>query len=356
MKSRIFNLDWEKFDFRNVEQRKQLAGALQFFLTLPDKFIPPQFANVQAFVNARKELRETMEKIQAFTTTADFPASILPIIEKFHIIPTYDNFYEQIFDVRDFSGSRRDGFTVYNVQSGLTFKKVKVGEKLDVYQMSGDKETCYFDFYGGALGWHRQLFDDADWWSIEDNAIEFRNKAYQHRASVFYALVEAVVNYKSACIATEDPGCDDCTKIARADANAMNLAAQTILLNCVNKGYGINPQTTSFIVLTPIQLRGRVRQALNVMLQAVVGSEKQIDFNFTQITSLMLTNSTTYYVILPKYKMKGGYRMDLTLFSDFDILSYTDTQAAWMRYGGCIGDIDQIECVDSTYVSGGEQR
>jgi hypothetical protein len=42
----------------------------------------------------------------------------------------------------------------------------------------------------------------------------------------------------------------------------------------------------------------------------------------------------------------------LTLFSDFDILSYTDTQAGWQRYGGCIGDIDQVECVDGTIPSG----
>jgi hypothetical protein len=66
----------------------------------------------------------------------------------------------------------------------------------------------------------------------------------------------------------------------------------------------------------------------------------------------MLQNSTRYFVILPKLKLKGGYRMDLTLFSDFDILSYTDVQAGWMRYGGCIGDLDQIECVDASIPSG----
>jgi len=41
-------------------------------------------------------------------------------------------------------------------QSGLTFKKVLTGEKLKVYQMSGDKDYVYFDYYGGALNWHRR--------------------------------------------------------------------------------------------------------------------------------------------------------------------------------------------------------
>jgi len=44
--------------------------------------------------------------------------------------------------------------------------------------------------------------------------------------------------------------------------------------------------------------------------------------------------------------------MDLTMFSDFDLLSYTEVQAGWMRYGGAVGDTDQIECVDLDPISG----
>jgi hypothetical protein len=352
MRSRIFNLDWERFDHRDAEQRKQLSGALQYFLALPDRYIPPSLAKIQAFADAKKEIRELQVKLQEFTTTGDFPASILPLIEKYHIIPQYDNGYEQLFDIRDFSTSKRNGFTVSVVQSGLSFRRVKVGEKLKVYQMSGEKEECYFDFYGGALGWHRMLFDDGDWWTIEDNAIEFRNKAYLERASIFYALIEAVASVKSACIPLTDVDCDDCDAIALIDGNALNLAAQTILVNCANKGYGISPQNISFIVLAPVQMRGRVRRALGYNYQKFPGTEKNIDYSFTQITTMMLQNTNQIFVILPKITLKGGYRMDLTLFSDFDILSYTDTQAGWMRYGGCIGDIDQIECIDMTLPSG----
>lgn len=348
MRSKIFNLDWEKFNYKDPEQAKQLAGALQFFCALPDSFVPQAFAQVQAFTKIRDEIR----KLQAFTTTADFPPSMLPIIEKYHILPAYDNGYEQIFDVRDFSGSGRDGFTVYNVQSGLTFRRVMVGEKLKVYEMSGEKASCFFDYYGGALGWHRMLFEDKDWWTIEDNAIQFRNKAYQFRASVFYALIEAVFAHKSACITLPTMNCNDCTAYARAVACALNQAAATILTNCQNKGYGISPENTEFIVLTPLHMRSVVRQALGVTLQHYAGSERTIDFKFRQITSLMLSDAHRIWVILPKNLLKAGYRMDLTLFSDFDILSYTDTTAGWMRYGGCIGDIEQLECVDGTPPSG----
>ena len=34
--------------------------------------------------------------------------------------------------------------------------------------------------------------------------------------------------------------------------------------------------------------------------------------------------------------------MDLTSFSDFDMLSYSDSQVGWMRHGGAIGDVEQL--------------
>lgn len=353
MKSRIFNLDWTTFDSKSELQRKQLAGALQYFMALPDRFTPPQFDRIAEFKETKQKIREALGRIQEFTTTADFPPSILPIIEKYHVTPAYDNGYEQIFDVRDFSTSKRGGFTVADVQSGLTFGRVKPGQKMDVYQMSGTKAECYFDYYGGGLGWHRQLFEDEDWWTIEDNAIEFRNKAFQSRASVFYQLLEAVVGVKSACLTLSAMSCFDCSNVARMDAEALNQAAINILLNVKDKGYGIGtPDSLGLIVLTPLQMMGRIKQALAVVLQPFAGSEKQINFQFRQITSLMLKDPNRVFVILPKYKLKAGYRMDLTLFSDFDILSYTDTQAGWMRYGGCIGDTDQIECIDMTIPTG----
>lgn len=336
--------NWDKVDFDNPKHRAQLVGALQYFMALPDKFIPEKFEENAQFMAQHKEIRE-LHQAQLFTTTADFPTSILPVIEKFHQAPLYDNGYEAIFDVRDFSGSGRNGFDILDVVSGLTFKKVNPGGKVKVYQMSGTKEHVYFDFYGGALGWHRQLFDDREYWTIEDNAVEFRNKAYQFRASVFYALIEAVGAGANVAWQNPDPATlanTDRTYNANRDAQTINLAAQNIILNCANKGYGISAGNANFIVLVPLQLRGRIRKALGVLLDSFAGSDKHVDYSVSMITTTMLATTNVYYVILPKRRLKAGYRMDLTMFSDFDILSYSDVVAGWQRYGGAIGDTDQI--------------
>jgi hypothetical protein len=346
MNSRLFNLDWEVFNYKDPEQRKQLAGAMQYFAALPNKYIPSKFNGVQEFQAAHKAIQE-------FTLYSDgYPnEKAIDVVEKFHIVQDYDNGYEQVFDVRDFSGTKASGFDVAGIASGLTFREVKEGEKLKVYEAAGDKYRCYFCYYGAALGWHRRLFEDGDWWTIEDNAIEFRNKAYSFRASVFYALLESAADAVGCCSVVNND-CSDCSADARSIADSINFAAMSILLNVANRGYNLNPQTTEFIVLTPLQLRGRVRQAMGVANQAFNESPRIVDYNFRVITSMMLTNATRVMVILPKRTIKAGYRMDLTLFDDFDILSYTDTVAGWMRYGGCIGDLDQIACIEFTATSG----
>jgi hypothetical protein len=350
MRSRIFNPDiWGNFNYRDPEHKRFLLGAMQHFCALPNKDIPPQFAKIQEFVKAHGEIQRAA--FQAFTLPSDFPEKPTQVIEKYHALIDYDQGYEQIFNIRDMTGTTESGFDVLDVESGLTFRSVKPGEKVKVYQMSGDKYRCFFNYYGGALGWHRQLFDDREYWTIEDNAIEFRNKAYSYRAEVFYTLLQAAASLKGCC-AYIPADCDDCDAEARAIATNLNFAATTILDNCKDKGYGLNPATTGFIVLTPLNLRGKVRYALGQRMQAFADSERLIDYNFTQVTTMMGGLDNHIMVILPKRKILGAYRMDLTLFDDFDILSYTDTVAGWMRYGGCIGDLDQIECIEFPVDSG----
>ena len=351
MRSKIFNLNWEDFDLKDAESRKQIAGALQHYMAIPDSFIPSRLAKVKEFVKKHEEFKNV--QLQSFGIPSNFPTyeKAIDVVRKFHVLPAYDNGYEQIFDVLNFAGTKASGFDVMDMASGLTFREVKVGEKLKVYQMAGAKERCYFSFYGGALGWHRSLFEDQEYWLAENNAIEFRNKAYGHRAGVFYGLLEAAADLKGCC-STIAADCDDCQADAVMIANSINYAAQTILTNTINKGYGLDPATTQFVVLAPIQLRGRVRQALGIRTQHFADSERTIDYSFAHITSLMLTNANRIMVILPKQKILAGYRMDLTLFDDFDILSYTDTIAGWMRYGGCMGDLDQIECIEFDATSG----
>lgn len=355
--------DWNKYDHSDPDQRKKLLKALQFFVSLPNKYVPEKLKDSKKFLKKHGIIQSALRyqaengrmpspvELQAFATPGDFPASVIDVIQKFHAVMNYDNGYEQIFDIHNAENSKKPGFSISNVTSGMTFNQILPGQKVHVEQMRGTRAFVYYHYYAGALGWHKQLFDDEEWWMIEDNAIEFTNKAYYERARVFYALLEAGMDAKT-CIALEDQGCDDCNEYYIAVAEAINRAAVTILNAVQNKGYGVSPTGTQFIVLTPLQQMDRVRKALNINLQPFQGSPKQVNFNFRPITTMMVNNTGRIGVFLPKIRLKGGYRMDLTVFNSFDMLSYTEAAAGWLRFGGAIGDLDQIECIDMTATSG----
>ena len=156
--------NWNKYDHTDPEHRKQLLSALQFFVALPNKFIPEMMKTsdkfkkkhaiiqaAQSFQNANGRMPTPLE-MQAFTTPGDFPAPIIDVIQKFHAVMNYDNGYEQIFDIHNAENSKKPGFSISNVTSGMTFSQMLPGEKVQVHNMSGDRVFVYYHYYAGALG------------------------------------------------------------------------------------------------------------------------------------------------------------------------------------------------------------
>ncbi len=306
------------------------------------------FAAVQYFATERPkaEAERYKKALQAFGSAGDFPTAANQILEKFHALPSFDAGYEEIFDIRDFTGTTESGFDILDVEDGLTFAKVALGDKAHIFKMAGSKVSVEFDIYGGGLGWDRKLIDDKKYWTLEDNAVAFVNKAAEHKAACFYALIEAIGAGQNITWQDPDPAAlanTDALYTANKDAQTLNKAAETILLNIKDKGYGVTPANATFVVLTPIQIVGRLNKALGLLLQGFAGSPNQVGYKFRLIPTTMLATTTVYYVAIPKIKAKGGNRMNLTIFNKFDEEAYADIAVGWMRYGGAIGDTEQFQ-------------
>jgi len=325
----------------NPKVSHALRGALNRFLVEPNS--TPYKAAAQAFANTGDVNTARSALIQAFGTSGDFPTSVLEVLDKYRLTTYFDTGYEQIFDMMDMRGSNRNGFDILDVDSGLTFAKVPVGQKAQIYKMSGTKAHVTLDQYGGGLGWSRLLFDDKEYWTIEDNAIFFRNKAYSSKAQNFYTLldnVDATYDLAWQAVTGSIPDTNE-NYVPIRDINTINKACENILIRLKDLGMGITP-ASEFIILTPIQLVGRIRRALGMVQQPFAGSTTQLNYNVRPIYTMMTESSTEYYVVFPKHKIKGAIRQDLTIFSDFDIESYTDIAVGWQRYGGAIGETKQI--------------
>lgn len=326
--SKIFK-DFSKVDFSTKEGRDKVFAAVQYFATEKPK---SDAARYQA-------------AIQAFGGPGDFPAVANQILEKFHAVPSYDTGFEEIFDIRDFTGTNESGFDILDVEDGLVFAKVALGDKALIFKMAGSKVSVAFDMYGGGLGWSRMLIDDKKYWALEDNAVAFVNKAAENKAAAFYALIEAIAAAQNIAIQAGDDALATGTLgwTASRDAATMNLAATTILLNVADKGYGVTAANAQFKVLAPLQLIGRLNRALGSVTPFFAGAPSQVAYKFSLIPTTMLTAVDKYYVILPKIKAKGGDRMKLQIFNKFDEEAYADIAVGWMRYGGAIGDQEQFQ-------------
>jgi hypothetical protein len=327
-KGKIVN--WDKFNIDNPESCKQAMGAIHYFMTAPDR-VPDLKTALRA-------------KGQFYTLKGDFPAEIQQVLEKYHAIDDFDEGWQEIFDVKDFTGTKESGFEIYNVQSGLTFSKVKTGEKIKVHKIYGDKVTVNFDRYGGALAYDLDWFADSKYWLIEDNTIEFRNKAYQARAAAYYALIEALSSSTDIAWQTPTPSAlpnTDAQYTTIRDVNTIQAACDAILTAVKDKGYAVTPQSP-FIILAPHVLRPRVNAAISKLNQAFSGSSQSLTYNVKPIYSLMLSNNTDYYVILPKRKLKAGLRLDLTILNFTHIMAWAETIAGCMRFGGALGDTAQL--------------
>lgn len=338
--------DWGLFErlggIDNPTARNLMRGALNKFLLQPTT--TPFKVAAQAFAETGDAAMAKTALMQAFATSQDFPASVLEVMDKYHQLTYFDTGYEQIFNMMDMRDTDRNGFDIMDVISGLAFALVPEGQKAKIYKMSGAKVSVTLDMYGAGLGWSRRLFDDKEYWNIEDNATEFRNKAFSSKAQDFYDLIEATAaTYDLSWQAVTPSGVANTDKDYDAirDSNTINKACENILIRLKDLGMGVTANS-EFIILAPIQLRGRLPRALNIVQQPFADSTQRTFYNTRTVYTLMLTNTTKYYVIFPKNKIKGAIRMDLTVYSDFDPESYADIAVGWQRYGGAIGELKQI--------------
>jgi len=316
--------DWNRVDLKSPEGARQFLEAVQFYMDCP-----------------RRAASALRAKVQEFTTGADFPATAVEAIARFHQVDEPDLGWEQVFDVVDFTGTAKNGFDLVDVSSGLSFRAIAPGEKAEVYKVSGDKVTVNFDLYGGALGWSKLWFDDQEYWKIEDAAKEFRAKWYADKAQAHYDLIsrsraDSDVSWQGE---SSDP------KAVR-DAETINYACAAILDELQGKGFDVNANSR-FVVVAPVQLMARVRNALNTTL--ITSGSAELNFNVglavtTRLKDQALSAAETaqYFVVLPGRKIKSGNRMDLTVLSETDILAYAEVVAGWGRYGAVAGETGQL--------------
>lgn len=333
--------NWDQ-DWDNPENLRKLVGAFNFFMAAPD---------TDDKLRAALQFMATPQAVQHFTSYGDFPDQVKQVLQKFHLQAAYDEGWRDIFQVTDFTGTTESGFDIMDVSTGLTFRKVPAGDKIDLYKVSGAKVSVGFDTYGGGLSWRRDWFDDEKYWNLEETALEFREKAFLERAQTHYALAELAasshtISWQNPIPATLPNTNDNYTAIR--DMLTINAACEGIITDLKDSGLSVNTATT-FKLVAPYQLMFRINRALGLLNMNLAGPAfAGVQYRVEPMYTTLLSYSNKYMVCAPGRKAKSGIRMNLEMMSDFDILTFCQNLAGWQRYGAGIGETKQFrECAIS---------
>jgi len=319
MRNRIFS-DYSLINLGTPEGCAQVLGAINAYIEAPAKIGSALLA----------------AGVREFTSAADWPATVKALIEKYHAgVEEIDVGYEKVFDVLPFQNTTEDGFDILDVQSGLTFGLVRPGKKAKIYKVSGSKVSVSFDLYGGALEYLQTWFMDQKYWLIEDQTAEFRLSWYRDKATILYALIDAIAAGQN--LAWQGAGTDTLLR----DIETINAACAQILSDCKSKGINATPNSP-FVILAPVQLRGRIDAALNYVGGRSLASQRSL-YAIEAVYTMNLSDATKYYVALPGRKAKMGNRMDLQVFTELDIMAFATKAVGWGRYGAAIGEVDQFQ-------------
>lgn len=325
MKGKVI-ADWTKANFGTEAGRRLVIDA------------------VNHFVGATERDKELRLAVTHFATKADGPEKVKELIEKYHLENAADQGWRVFFTFRDYTSTTQDGFKIRDVTSGLTFRLIPEGGEIKFAKMAGQDVTVGFNMYGGGLAWHRTLIDDQDWWTLEDNAIAFRNKWLRTQAQIGCGLIAAIPAARNIAWQNPTPAALpnlDARYTASRDANTIEAACLQIITDMRAAGYDVSA-STPFALLAPLQLRNRITAALALTQNGVTGTPKATQFSVQPEYTLELADATSYYVGIPGLKSIWGTRKNLTVESRYHLETYSDIAAGWARLGAAIGETRQF--------------
>lgn len=312
----------------NKEVGNKIQAALTAFMMEP-KII--KGAKIQA-------LRKNVQAVGVSTDFAQLTA------DAFNVTIAEENFdlgYERSFREVPL-GTNQDFWQIYDVQNGLTFRRVEEGQRIRVEELSGSVITAYVDYYGGALGWTDKMIRYRKVAAMVDMAMIFRNRFWANKADNHYALLAAAAGLNVTAWA----GAAGDTQLQR-DIQTINLAAFTLVDRCKDKGYFSDPNVKLVMYANP-----RDKGRLNAAFRATTGNSgsstgpgPQVDWNIELIYTLNANVvAGSPILVLPLAKIQRADDMQPTTFTKpKDALTLNEIQAVWAIYGAIVGDSDQCE-------------
>jgi hypothetical protein len=318
------------------ERRKKLAGVLTAFFQgkLPGNALAPAIASESGVdLELVQKVMIAMSQ-KGMTGPSDAPDLLnrsVPVTAGVFYTAEVDpllNFgFEELFDLIDMRSSMQTSFDIIDVNNLITFAEKKSGEKMKVYGITSSKSTVEKMVVAAAIGILDDWINYAQFWNLNQAAVEARSKYFDKQATDHYALVQAISSDQNEAFVT-------------SDVKTINNAVAKIFTDLDGKGF-ILTGSESFELRANINLKDRIEYAFTTNFNSPNGGKEQIVHTITRQYTNKLPG-TSYYVALPGRKAKRGIWSDLKAETDRDILLQGTDVAYSGEYNAAIGEEDQF--------------
>jgi hypothetical protein len=304
------------------------------------------FVKPKAIMKKKIQALKQIQAVNGFSVSTDF--AILTK-DAFNVTVEEDNFdmgYEQSFQQVTL-GKGQDSWEIYNVENGITFKKIEEGGRVEVYGLEGTKVSADVDYYASALGWTDKMIRFRKVPAMLNNARLFRNKFWANKATNHYALLAAAAATAGQTTAYQGLAADG--RLQR-DILTINSCAFTLGDDNKDKGYG-DAASIPFIIYANPNDEERIEAAFTATTGGMSAGTKA-NVIATSVTSRRITRIYTYnsnivsgqpLMVLPKQKIQKADAMQPTTYTQpKDPLTLNELQAVWAIYGAIVADPDQV--------------
>lgn len=317
---------------------KVFASAVQQFMRVP--VVAAGLINTGKFEGA----------VQQFITSADIPET-KTTIDIFNELKYSDLRYEPSFKTRIFDDGK-GFFTIVNVKNGFQFNIRPEGGRIDIQKMSGD--SAYVNAIERAQGFavDRVAIEDRNFGEIIEYLRTMVSEGIAVKSQDHYTLLTDCA-YVSGNTAISYQGASTDSVLART-RKTIDKGVNDILKNLKGKGIFGDLGSVRFILYSERELETQLRAAM-MMPQLgvseinttipVSGVEYQPTYMLRRSTGAAVP-STSGILVAIGGKLQRGDKVLPEVYSEKDILSFSDITAIRHRYGAGAGEPLQVKLLN----------
>ena len=294
---------------------------------------------LQAFIHnvVQKETEE--RKIQAFEGSSSLPQLTKDVFNVTMAVPEYDLLWQNSYrGIKLMKGQLN--WEITDVSSGVAFKLIPEGGKVEYRELTGAVAIVGIDKYGAALGITWETIEGRKLYRFVEQMEDARSKLFGLWGNVHYNLLylaslSNLITWQGVVadrqidrdIATINKGTADCGRLNK------------------DKGYG-DTANNRFLLYADPDLRPRIMAALRATSIDVtqfgprgITIDAKVNPYFTY-NDAILDNKAL--LVLPGQKIQNAVYLKELGLSKKDIETLNELRTYWTAFGAAIGDTDQV--------------